>query len=315
MASPNPNWTEIVTTSLQGYSRTLADNITNHNALLRRINRRGNRLTATGRSIVQELEYEENATVKWYAGYETLDTGASDVFTAAEYDYRQLAANVVISGLEKMQNSGREAIHNLLRSRIGNMRRSLNNTMATALYADGTGTDGKELGGLQLLLQSDGLGTVGGIPAANFAFWRNQNASTVMTTGDTVRTMQAMWVETIRGADRPDFITSNSTIFNQYWGALQAQERFVNEDEEASAGFMNLKFMSAEVFYDDQCPAGNQYFINTDYLFFRPARGRNFVPLGEKASINQDAIIMPMVWGGNMTTSNRERQGLITKTG
>ena len=49
----------------------------------------------------------------------------------------------------------------------------------------------------------------------------------------------------------------------------------------------------------------------TDYLFLRPAKGREFVPLGEKASVNQDAMVMPVVWAGNMTTSNRSLQGII----
>jgi len=51
--------------------------------------------------------------------------------------------------------------------------------------------------------------------------------------------------------------------------------------------------------------------LNTDYLFMRPASGREFVPLGEKASVNQDAMVMPMVWAGNMTCSNRSVQGVI----
>ena len=55
--------------------------------------------------------------------------------------------------------------------------------------------------------------------------------------------------------------------------------------------------MDAPVFYDDQAPASHMYFLNTDYLFMRPAAGREFVPLGEKASTNQDAMVMPMVWG------------------
>jgi len=42
MASPNSSFTDIVTTTLQGYSGTIADNISNHNALLRQIDRKGN---------------------------------------------------------------------------------------------------------------------------------------------------------------------------------------------------------------------------------------------------------------------------------
>jgi hypothetical protein len=66
------------------------------------------------------------------------------------------------------------------------------------------------------------------------------------------------------------------------------------------------------VIYDDQCPRSHMYFLNTDYLFLRPAKGREFkFRLGEKSSVNQDALVMPVVWAGNMTCSNRARQAVV----
>ena len=122
--------------------------------------------------------------------------------------------------------------------------------------------------------------------------------------------MNALWLACIRGADRPDVIVGDSTYFGFYWASLQTNQRFTS-DESASAGFMNLMFMDAPVYYDDQCPSAKMYMLNTDYLFLRYAEGREFVPLGEKASVNQDALVMPVAWAGNLTVSNRARQGII----
>ena len=313
--SPNSTYTEIVTTTLAGYSKTMADNVTNNNALLRHIDRNGNKMPATGRTIVQELEYAVNSTTKWYSGYEVLDTSTSNVFTAAEFNYKQLAGNVVISGLEQVENSGPEQIFNLLKSRIRNLEKSLKNDMATALYADGTGTDSKELGGLQLLVPGTVGNTVGGINSGTYTFWANQvydfSTETVTPSATTIQTaMNTLWLACIRGADRPNVIVADSVYFGYYWASLQTNQRFTS-DESASAGFMNLMFMDAPVYYDDQCPASKMYFLNTDYLFLRYAEGREFVPLGEKASVNQDALVMPVAWARNLTVSNRARQGVI----
>ena len=317
MASPNSTYTEIVTTTLANYSKTMADNITNNNALLRAIQEKGNKVVAGGRTIVQELEYATNSTTKWYSGYEVLDTSTSNVFTAAEFNYKQLAGNVVISGLEQVENSGKEAIFNLLKSRVKNLEKSLKNTMATALYADGTGTSGKELGGLQLLVPGTVGNTVGGINSTTYDFWQNQvydfsaQSPAVVASATTIQSaMNTLWLSCIRGADKPDCIVSDSTYFQYYWASLQTNQRFTSDDK-ASAGFMNLMFMNAPVFYDDQCTATAMYMLNTDYLFLRPAKGREFTPLGEKASVNQDAMVLPVVWAGNMTVSNRARQGII----
>ena len=313
--SPNSTYTEIVTTTLAGYSKTMADNVTNNNALLRHIDSKGNKSPATGRTIVQELEYATNSTTKWYSGYEVLDTSTSNVFTAAEFNYKQLAGNVVISGLEQVENSGPEQIFNLLKSRIRNLEKSLKNTMATALYADGTGTDSKEIGGLQLLVPGTVGNTVGGINSGTYTFWANQvydfSTETVTASATTIQTaMNTLWLACIRGADRPDVIVGDTNYFGFYWSSLQTNQRFTS-DESASAGFMNLMFMDAPVYYDDQCPTDKIYMLNTDYLFLRYAEGREFVPLGEKASVNQDALVMPVAWAGNMTVSNRARQGII----
>lgn len=316
MASPNSSFTDIVTTTLQGYSGTLADNISNHNALMRQIERKGNMPTATGRTIVQELEYAENGTAMWYSGAETLDISASETFSAAEFNYKQLAGNVVITGLEEIQNSGREAVHNLLRSRVKNLEKTLKNTVATALYANGTGTDGKEFGGLQLLVADTPTNTVGGISGNTYSWWRNQTYDfsdlTITPSSTTIQeAMNTMWLATIRGADKPDIIVADSVYYKYYWSSLQAQQRFT-DDKGAGAGFTNIVYHgNVPVIYDDQCPASHMYFLNTDYLFIRPAKGRWFKPLGDKASVNQDAMVVPMVLAGNMTISNRERQGVI----
>lgn len=316
MASPNSSFTDIVTTTLQGYSGTLADNITNHNALLRHLDRKGNKKVATGRTIVQEVEYAVNGTVMWYSGAETLDISQNQTYSAAEYNYKQLNGNVVITGLEEIQNSGREAVHNLLRSRIRTLEKSMQNTLATALYADGTGSDSKEIGGLQHLVADTNTNTVGGISGNDNSFWRNYvygfTANSVTAGSTTIQTaMNDVWINTIRGSDKVDCIVADSTYWIYYLESLQVNQRFA-DDRKAGAGFTSLTYMvDVPVIYDDQCPSAHMYMLNTDYLFLRPAQGREFKPLGDKTSVNTDAMVMPVVWAGNMTTSNRERQGVI----
>lgn len=316
MASPNSTFTDVVTTSLQGYSGEIADNITNHNALLKQIDKKGNKRVATGRSIVQELEYAENSNVMWYSGSENLDVGQTETLTAAEYSYKQLAGNAVITGLEQIQNSGKEAVHNLLKSRIRNLEKSLKNTLSTALYADGTGTSSKEVGGLQLLVADTNTNTVGGISGNTYSWWRNYvydfSGASVTASATTIQhAMNLAWINTVRGTDKADIITADDTYWLYYLESLQTNQRFT-DDKGAGAGFTNVVFMgNVPVIYDDQCPDVHMYFLNTDYIFLRPAKGREFVPLGEKSSVNQDALVMPVVWAGNMTVSNRSLQAVV----
>ena len=84
------------------------------------------------------------------------------MFSDARYDWKQCAVSVTVSGLESLKNSGKEKIIDLVSSRVRNAERTMMNNMSTAIYSDGTGTGGKQIGGLQLLVADAGTGTVGG---------------------------------------------------------------------------------------------------------------------------------------------------------
>src|SRR6185437_10843948 len=96
-----------------------------------------------------------------------------DTFTSAEFDIKQLMVAVSISGLEQLQNAGEERSINLVASRVENAEDTMKNVVALAMYADGTGSGGKEIGGLQLLVADTPTNTVGGIDRNTWNFWRN----------------------------------------------------------------------------------------------------------------------------------------------
>lgn len=329
----SPNLSEIVTTTLRNRTGKLADNVTKNNALLNRMKRRGTIDPVDGgRTIVQELEYAENVTYQRYSGYEVLNISPSDVFTAAEFDWKQIAVNVTISGLEgSVQNTGTEAIIPLLKSRIRNAEKTMANGINQDMYSNGTASGGKQIGGLQLLVADDPTsGTVGGINRLNWNFWRNQkfqataDGGSAASSANIQRFMNSLYFKLVRGTDRPDLIVADSNYYGFYLNSLQAIQR-ITSDEMAQAGFTSLKFMDADVVLDGfgagaagvaggaagGCPTNHMYMLNTQYLHWRPHAQRNMVPLESVNSINQDAMVKPIVWAGNLTLSNAFLQGVL----
>ena len=321
MASPNVD--EITTTTLRNRSGKLADNVTKNNALLLRLSKKGNLKTKSGgRTIVQELEYAENSTFQYYSGYDTLNIAVSDVFTAAEFDWKQAAVSVSISGLEQLKNGGKEQVIDLLESRIKNAERTMKNNIANGIYSDGTGSGSKQIGGLQLLLaDSPSSGTVGGINRATWSFWRNivfdatTDGGVASSTTNMQSYMNRLWVQLVRGTDRPDLIVADNTYYRQYLESLQAIQRIAS-DEMAQAGFQSLKYMDADVVldggYGGNAPSQHMYFLNTDFIYFVTHKDRNFVPLNpDRFAVNQDAMVKLMAWAGNMTMSCAFLQGVL----
>lgn len=318
----SPNLSEIITTTLRNRTGKLADNVTDNNAILYRLKQRGRAKPASGgRTLVQELSYQENSTFQWYSGYDTLDVSATDVMTAAEFDWKQAAVAVTISGLEQLQNSGKEKILDLMENRIDIAEKTMMNKISLGCYADGTGNGGKEIGGLQSLVSGTPTsGTVGGINRATWAFWQNQmrdsSDSGVTMSATTIQSeMNIMYSRLVRGTDRPDLIITDNNLWLFYLASLQTIQRITN-DKLGQAGFTNLKFMDADVVLDGgqggNCPANTMYFLNTDYIHYRPHSERNMVVLGgERMNTNQDAIVKLIGWAGNMTASNCALQGVL----
>lgn len=318
----SPNLSEIVTTTHRNRSETLYDNVTNHIPLLKKLKKRGNiKLKSGGRTLVHELDYAENATFMWYDGYEVLDVSASDVLSAAEFNWKQAAVNVTISGKEMRQNNGEEEIIDLLEGRIKNAERTMFNNVATGIASDGTGTSGKQIGGLQLLVADDPTtGTVGGINRANFSFWQNQvydvtsDGGGATTSANIQGYMDALWLECVRNADAPNCIVAGANKFQFFWQSLQAIQRITGEVSGAS-GYRELQYYGpggvADVMYDSTINTDRMYFLNSDYLYFCVHRDANFAPLEDKSSVNQDAMVKPIIFMGNLTGSNLARQGIL----
>lgn len=315
MAIPNSNYAgDLAATTLDLYSGKLADNITNHNALFRQINRKGNfkDYAGGGKKILQELEYAEVANVMWYSGAQVFDISPNDLYAVAEYAWKQIVGVVTITGLEEIVNGGSEVqIHNLLKARMRTLEKSLQNAMATAMYAVGTGNDGLEFGGLQHIVADTNTNTVGNISGSAETWWKNYSNNITWTTSTVQSLMNTAWLSVIRGSDKPDIITAATTPYQKYWESLTANQRFT-DDGKAGSGFTALVYQgNVPLVYDDQCPTDHMYFLNTDYIHIRPAPGRWMKSLGERSSVNQDAIVVPMASAGNMTCSNRSLQAVL----
>lgn len=323
MATPSSTFTEMVTTTLRRSGTEVADNVSNHNALLNVMKRKGNiKVYSGGYEIQEPLEYAENSTYQRYSGYEQLNTQASDVLTSAKYEWQQVALHVTASGRELRMNSGKDAMINLVKARKKNAMNTASNSMSVDIYSDGSLSN--QIGGLGNLIQTNGEGTVGGINAATYTFWKNQfkemtgtdladtkNAANALSMkGD----MNELWLACVRGKDSPDLIVMTHDFYSLYETGEQQLQRYSDGDL-AKAGFNTIKYKSADVVFDDNTNFGTTdekaYFINSDYLYLVQHKEAQWTPDDEKTPVNQDAVVVPMYWMGNMVVTNRARQGIL----
>lgn len=317
MASPNSTFTEMVTTTLRNHKKEVVDNVSDQNALLTWLKAKGHIKTESGGyEIVLPLDYAENGTYQRYSGYDSLNTSASDVLSAAKYDWAQVAIHVTASGRELKMNNSEQRMVNLVKARIKNAMRTAANNMSVDIYSDGALTN--QIGGLAALITQAGTGTVGGINSSTYTFWKNQFVDmTTPASTNIIGYMNTLWLSLVRGTDKPDLIVSSHDLYNYYESALQANQRYA-DSKAASAGFESLKYKTASVIFDSNTnfttTTEDMYFLNTDYLYLIEHSEARWTQDDDKVPVNQDAVVIPMYWMGQLVTSNRSLQGLAFDT-
>lgn len=321
MATPSTVFSELVSTTFRNHRKTVVDAVSNHNALYRKMGKNKKvRTESGGLSIAIPLEYANNATYQRYSGLDILNTMQSDVITAAEYQWRQIAIHVVASGRELRINNGPERIVSLAKSRVRNAMNSFANNFSADMYSDGTLVN--QIGGLQLLVADAGTGTVGGIDSSAWPFWQNkvQSAAAPMQGGGAIvpgpTTMESLmlplYIALTRGNDHCDLIVASDDYYSYYEQQLTALKRYIKEDE-AMGGFLALAYKNAQVVFDGNSgmPASRMYFLNTEYLELVAHSDANLTVVEDQRPYNQDGSVTPILWMGNMTCSNRMLQGIL----
>lgn len=322
MPSPNSVFTELSATTFRKHSKDVRDNVSKNNALLRRIMKGGNMdVIDGGLTITIPLDYAANGTYQRYSGYDLLNIGASEVITAAEYQWRQIAINIVASGQELRINSGDSAIVKLVKARMKNAIRTFKNNFSADIYSDGTLPN--QVGGLQLLVSDTGTGTVGGIDSSTWQFWRNlvQSAAAPLQGGGAITpgptTMESLmlplWLALVRGDDAPGLIVSDNNYFSFYEQSQTSIKRYTGDNNTADGGFVSLKYKGADVIFDggSGIPSNHMYFLNDDYFGLTAHKDANLSVQDEMKPYNQDAAVVPVLWMGNLTCSNRSLQGVL----
>ncbi len=319
-----PNVGDLIATTIESRARSLADNITKNTALLTRMNQRGRiRTVSGGRSITQEHSFSEVDNFMYYSGFETLNIAVNDTMTYADFPWKQAAVAVSVSGLEgDVQNAGREQMIDLVAGRMEIAEQTMTNNIGRDLYSDGTGSAGKQITGLQAAVaDAPATGVYGGIDRANWPYWRNKVFSGASDGGAAVSAsniqlyMNNLYNQLARNMERADLIPCDNNYYGFYEASLQPQQRF-RESSLATLGFEALRYKNADVVLDGGdgggCPANHMYFLNTNYIFYRPHSGRNMVPLrGERLAVNQDAWTRLIGFAGNLTSSGPGRCGVL----
>jgi hypothetical protein len=283
----------------------LYDNIFDSNPLLQRMKKKCYEKLDGGLTIMVPLNYAMTTASGWYTGSETLDTSDSEFATAAEYQWKQLYANITILRSDELKNSGDSQILSLVKNKVKVAEKTLEDKLGTGLYSDGT--DAKAIVGLRDIVATDQ--TVGGISQTTYSWWAAQVDSS--TTTLSIAAMQSRFNACSVNSDAPTVISTTRSIFNSYYALLQPQQRFT-DSATAKGGFSSLMFNGVPVLADSYCPASNMFFLNEDYLHLFAHKDEEMRMEPFAKPVNQNLKTAKIFWMGALGSSNNRLQGRLS---
>ena len=304
----NSNFDTLLSTTLANYRSTLTDNVFTARPLTYKLMEKGRiRMLNGGTKIVEPLIYGQNDTVGSYAGFDTIALTPQTGISAAEYEWKQYAASISMSGIEEAKNNGEQEIINLLEAKIMQAEESLREGFNEMFFADGTGNSSKDWNGLANLVEA--TGTVGNIDPSTNSWWASyeENTSAALTLAQ----MSTAYNTVSVGNDHPDVLLTTQTLFEKYEALLMPLLRYT-DSKTADAGFQNLLFKSAPVMYDVHCPAGTFFFLNSKYITLVGHSGKWFQQTEFIRPEDLDARYALIMCYGNLTLRNRAKQGKLT---
>ena len=311
MATGNANYTKLITTTLQNLPAEVFDAVSTNNALLYMLQKRGNlKIVSGGRAFTHPIYYKQNTSFGSIAKLDPIPTPLMDDITRAEYPIKIVAGSIVISLLEEAMNAGqREKLIDLVEETVTRARISMSEVMGDQVFNEGVAAN--DMDGLPFLINSSPSTQtdVGGIDpsASGNEYWRNQIGTTADFNNSAATSfgkMSALVASSTFGRQGPRLVVTTNTLYSEYESMLTSNIRYVTT-ELADAGFLHLAYQTMPVVFDDNCPAGRMYFVDTDNLWLQVLARGNMEITEMQPSINQLLRVALMYLFGNLTTGSR----------
>jgi hypothetical protein len=320
----NAAYQQILSMAVEDRSSSYEDLVSNNNALLAVMRRKGLWQTYSGPRIRQTLQIGKQIA-QWYSGYDQLLNPAIDLFNDAYYDPKMVVIPIILSMQEILNNQGENQLEDVLDAYMEAAEKALEDAMDAGLYGDGTANGGKQITGLATAVPVvTNTGVYGGIDRSSAVIWRTQTfdihtfntAIGTQASATTIRPfLNQIMTRQSRNKDYADLLIMSPEHYAAYDAATIAIQRQTNETSLGKLGFSALEYIGggkrAEIVLDggigSNMPANTTFGLNTDTFRLRYHPSRNFDKLFDgdgQMPIDKDAIAQFIGWMGEVTMTN-----------
>jgi hypothetical protein len=302
---------EANTVSTQFFDKTITQQVYEKCPFYVKLKSIGNVSTNGGNQIQWPIRYKKLDKANWVGARDQVAYTQKETRTAAVLDWKYLYGNAMISWDERVQNTGRPQIVNLLRDKTEELREDMADTFGTALWSHSAGSD--QISSMYDIVDTGD--TYAGIAVADAAAWAagfEDSTTTEMTLYGNQSISEAMNSCTF-GNDKPDCIFTTRNLWSKFESLIEPQKRYYNtQTAMAKAGFTSIAFHNAEVVSDVYLTEEDMYLVDSSKFKLRYHPKYNMT-VGKWQSMEQAgypyAMVKNVAWVGNLQCTMRQTSG------
>lgn len=308
------NVTSLLATTFSNMSSELADNIYKAIPALAWLAMK-KRVTADGgASILRSVIYAKNNTFAFYASDDVIDTSIQDELTTAQWQWKQAATSVSVTGRIEMQNMGKSQVIDVVKAKTQSAILALKDGINQKLWTSGLTNQssvGTQITPIATLVNN--TGTVGDINGGTSTWWQSVVQASGSFAARGLSDLRSVWNQiNVNNPQGPaDLLLSDRPSYEAYESVLVPAVR-LSDTRMGDLGFSNLKYKEATWTFDTNAIAGDIFLLNSNSMELVQHKSRLFTMSEWVKPSDQDLKTAQVFWAGELTTNNRRKHGVLT---
>lgn len=301
---------------------TIFDQVLKHTPVLYRFWRKGPVIDG-GAALTWPILKAKKTTGGWYSGAQQLPHGVADTIEPAEVNWRHIAEDVSIPRTDLLKARTPYAKVDLIKTKFDEAILLLRQRISAGLFhnidpasktptslgidhlfmaidAGGATVNGTvNIDGTAIPVQVAGFASYAGIAHTN-TYWQG-NVTNQGGAVTALSQLQSLYGKASDGDEQPTLCVTTQAGFDFIWSQVQAQQRFVRDEEMTKAGFEAFKFNRAVVVVDRLLPDNTLLFLNEAWVDLVSHEEENFAvdPI-LPGTPSERTINTKIVWSGNL---------------
>jgi len=312
----NANYSTLIATTIENFSNTIVDNVITNNAVLFLMKKAENyKVIRGGEKFVHQLLYKQNTSFGAISKLGTINLPDTDPISASEWNIKIVAGSIVLPKLDIAKNAGsREKLIDFAKAKTMEATTSMDEILGDQMMSTSVGAD--DIDSIPRLISETPTADtdVGGISSSANSYWRNYSHDTAVTAFNTaqagVNAIDTSLNQATFGKQGPQILVTTKAIFTLYMLGLTSNIRYANL-ELGDAGFKALQYATLPLVFDDNCPTGNLYGIDTNNMKMQVLAQGNMMKTKFQEGRNQLVDSCLMYLFSNMTMGSRRTQFVV----